>query len=89
MKTRPSIVTLRSGKPVSYFRRTVVYGDEANQIIERLERKVERLEMTLTKIAAFSDSAASERLKTTGSYSSFDEPGSVQIARHALAASNP
>ncbi len=39
----------------------------------------------LKRIAAFSDVAASNKLYATGSYSAFDEPGSVEIARDALA----
>lgn len=38
----------------------------------------------LIKIATFFDYDASHRLETTGSYSLFDEPGSVQIAREYL-----
>lgn len=38
----------------------------------------------LIKIGAFNDSLASARLRSTGSYSSFDEPGSVSIARDIL-----
>ena len=39
----------------------------------------------LIKIAAFDDTSASEFLGRTGSYSCFDEPGSVKIARAAIA----
>lgn len=38
----------------------------------------------LYRIAAFDDKGASERLEITGSLSSFDEPGSVKMARDAL-----
>jgi hypothetical protein len=38
----------------------------------------------LKKIAAYDDAAASAYLRATGSYASFDEPGSVEIARTAL-----
>jgi hypothetical protein len=38
----------------------------------------------LEKIAAFDDRHAQKRLDETGSWSGFDEPGSVQIARAAL-----
>lgn len=44
-----------------------------------------RYKEALIKIAAFHDTSAEERFKATGSYGSFDEPGSVQIAREALA----
>jgi len=38
----------------------------------------------LIEIAAYDDHGANETLKRTGSYSSFDEPGSVETARKAL-----
>jgi hypothetical protein len=44
----------------------------------------EKLEAALREIAAYDDTGANERLAKTGSYGSFDEPGSVQIARAAL-----
>ena len=44
------------------------------------------LREALTKIATFDDLFASDRLATNGSYGAFDEPGSVEIAREALAA---
>lgn len=40
----------------------------------------------LRRIACFDDVIASARLAQTGSYSAFDEPGSVQIARETLSA---
>lgn len=43
----------------------------------------------LIEIAAFDDEGASERLAAHGSYGSFDEPGSVQIARECLARITP
>lgn len=39
---------------------------------------------SLIKIAAYDDSLASEKLAKTGSYSGFDEPGSVEIARNTI-----
>lgn len=42
----------------------------------------------LIEIAAFDDEQASERLAAWGSYGSFDEPGSVQIARECLSKFN-
>jgi hypothetical protein len=39
----------------------------------------------LIQIASFDDEGANKRLAITGSYGSFDEPGSVQIARAAIA----
>ena len=44
------------------------------------------LRAALKKIACFDDMLANDRLATNGSYSGFDEPGSVEIARAALAA---
>lgn len=38
----------------------------------------------LIKIAAFDDAGANERLRSTRSYSLFDEPGSVETSRKAL-----
>jgi len=39
----------------------------------------------LIGIAAFDDIGANDRLATNGSYSGFDEPGGVRVAREALA----
>lgn len=47
--------------------------------------RIARLETALRQIASFDDAGANERLAATGSYGRFDEPGSVQIARAALA----
>jgi hypothetical protein len=38
----------------------------------------------LRQIAALDDKLANDRLAATGSYSGFDEPGSVKIAREIL-----
>jgi hypothetical protein len=38
----------------------------------------------LKKIAQYDDEGANARLAATGSFSAFDEPGSVEIARKAL-----
>lgn len=38
----------------------------------------------LQRIACFDDKLANEKLDRTGSWSGFDEPGSVQIAREIL-----
>ena len=43
-----------------------------------------RLRLALTRIATYGDEGANARLKSTGSYGAFDEPGSVQIAREVL-----
>lgn len=40
----------------------------------------------LSKIAAWDDEGANRKLESTGDYTSFDEPGSVEIARAALKA---
>lgn len=42
----------------------------------------------LERIACYDDERAESRLRITGSYGSFDEPGSVEIAREALRAAN-
>lgn len=47
--------------------------------------KIEWLRSRLGKIAALDDKLANVHLKNTGSYSAFDEPGSVKIAREILA----
>lgn len=49
-----------------------------------LKAEVERLREALTEIAAFNDIWANGELFMCGSYSSFDEPHSVQTARAAL-----
>ena len=46
--------------------------------------EIEQLRAALTEIACFNDKSANARLKETGSWGAFDEPGSVQIARAAL-----
>ena len=43
-------------------------------------------ESALTEIACYDDKPANEHLEETGSYSRFDEPGSVSRARAALEA---
>lgn len=43
----------------------------------------------LVKIAAFDDVWSNNRLEKHGTYGSFDEPGSVEIARAALSCSAP
>ena len=52
------------------------------------EASLATMREALEQIAAFNDKQASERLAQTGSYASFDEPGSVEIARRALGGSN-
>ena len=46
---------------------------------------VKALVEALDRIATWGDTKASMHLEETGSYSWFDEPGSVQMARAALA----
>ena len=58
---------------------------ETAEFIVRACNNHEALMDALIKIAAFTDTSASEFLGRTGSYSCFDEPGSVKIARAAIA----
>lgn len=51
---------------------------------ELIQKQLGLALLALNRIAAFSDSGANERLKITGKYSWFDEPGSVQTARKVL-----
>jgi hypothetical protein len=53
--------------------------------VEEKENAVANLIKALENIAAFDDMLGSDRLATNGSYGGFDEPGSVKIAREALA----
>jgi hypothetical protein len=48
------------------------------------QAEIKHLRKALTKIAAFGDKGACELLKNTGSWGTFDEPESVQVARAAL-----
>lgn len=57
---------------------------QAADLIEAQAAEIERLRAALIEIASFDDEVANRNLGETGSYSSFDEPGSVQIARAAL-----
>lgn len=71
------------------WRRYVEAGD-INTILAYVREQDERLSRysdALVEIGAYDDGRASDALKSTGSYSAFDEPGSVQIAREALDAS--
>lgn len=56
----------------------------AAAIITRLDAENVRMREALRSIACFNDQSANQRLHETGSYSLFDEPGSVEIARAAL-----
>ncbi len=62
--------------------------DTAAIIIQAVNAYEHMLE-ALTKVAAFDDKAASDLADITGSYSAFDEPGSVKIARDTLAKIKP
>ena len=48
------------------------------------EAEREGMREALKKIAAYDDEGGNHMLKSRGSYASFDEPGSVEIARRAL-----
>lgn len=52
--------------------------------IEEAADRITALEAGLRMIACFDDVGANAHLERTGSYSRFDEPGSVQIARALL-----
>ena len=56
------------------------------QELSELYERAQLLKNALTEIGAFADDAANDRLANTGSYSSFDEPYSVETARIALKA---
>lgn len=57
-----------------------------NATIASQAAQIAGLEAALTRIAAFDDEGGNELLAAQGSYSRFDEPGAVQVARAALAA---
>jgi hypothetical protein len=59
-------------------------GLEAADEIERLTAALAAAEEALREIAAYNDEYGNERLARNGSYSAFDEPWSVKIARAAL-----
>lgn len=52
---------------------------------KELERESNLMRAALERLACRNDFGADSWLEKTGSYSRFDEPGSVQIAREALA----
>ena len=62
-----------------------IYKEEDAALIVRAFNNHEALMDALIKIAAFTDTGANAFLDRTGSYSCFDEPGSVEIARAAIA----
>lgn len=51
---------------------------------ERASKQISILAEALNRIACYDDTGANARLTATGSYGSFDEPASVQIARDAI-----
>jgi hypothetical protein len=53
-------------------------------LLDEAAEEITRLRAALEKIACFDDLGANKRLTSSGSYGSFDEPGSVRIAREAL-----
>lgn len=59
------------------------WSNLTNQIIDMADR-LTRYEAALREIGAYTDTHAQNHLYRTGSYGSFDEPGSVEIARIAL-----
>lgn len=61
-------------------------GDDVlvNEVAATFADRELRLRKALMRIASFDDKLACEVLTKTGSYSAFDEPGSVEIARSAL-----
>lgn len=59
--------------------------NEANQKIVEAAAEIERLREALREIAAINDTLANDFLENHKSYGAFDEPGSVMIARAALA----
>lgn len=54
------------------------------QAINTILGRYEIMDIALTDIGCYHDLDASDNLRNTGSYSSFDEPGSVKIAREVL-----
>lgn len=54
--------------------------DELSRLRSQLKEAVEALEA----IASFEDKSANMHLRLTGSYSCFDEPNAVRLARAAL-----
>lgn len=63
------------------------YGEwdpNTNALLLEAAAAIEAYRAGLTEIAAYNDISASENLKATGSYSAFDEPGSVETARALL-----
>lgn len=50
----------------------------------RLKHAAPEIASALNLIACWGDKLANERLEKSGSYSGFDEPGSVKIAREIL-----
>ena len=64
----------------------------ANEVVGQLQdeikvkdAQIEKLVEALRSIACYEDDAAGRMLANTGSYAGFDEPGSVFMARKALA----
>lgn len=66
-----------------------VYEDTEEKSIAawntRVDHSRQRLVSALNAIAAWNDVQGNSRLQVTGSYSAFDEPASVEVARTALA----
>lgn len=70
-----TFVSVKRHQVAAWNRRAAIEADPGRKaLIEALE-----------KIASFDDALACARLEASGTYANFDEPGSVQIARAALA----
>lgn len=57
---------------------------ELNRNYEQLQNDYTIAVNALIRIAAFDDTAANRTLRIHNSYSSFDEPGAVQLSRETL-----
>lgn len=64
--------------------RNGMWADTCELLMEA-RAKLAEYEAALNSIACFDDEGGSQRLTNTGSYSGFDEPGSVRIAREVVA----
>lgn len=66
---------------------TYIVAAQPKNVIALLDER-DRLRTALRMIACYDDKGANDRLKATGRFSAFDEPGSVEIARAALGGSD-
>lgn len=59
--------------------------DDRNELMSKLSTTdVDRMIVTLTIIAAFTDSGGNDYLRRHGRYTAFDEPEATRLARDAL-----